>query len=145
MRPRASAAAIAALAMALSPLALAAPAAKVNVPKSGKYTGKPGHITLFTNGKNIDLVSFSFKCHETSGATVLNDIPMKKSKKGYTFAIKAYGGVTYADEKDPDNGRIVISGRFSRTGKSAKGVLTVKTPRCGGSGTIKWHVARSSS
>jgi hypothetical protein len=135
-------AAVAAGAVVLVPAAVATQQAKVKVPRSGKYTGKPGKLTIYTSGKSIDLVSFQFKCRNTTGTTSLNSIPLKKSKRGYRFAIKAHGSVEYADQGAPENGAVQISGRFSPAGSSAKGILKVKTRRCGSTGDINWRAAR---
>jgi hypothetical protein len=134
--------AAAASVLALVPVAVAAEQAKVKPPRSGKYEGRPGRLTIYTAGKSIELVSFHFKCRNTRGTTSLNGIPLKKSKRGYRFAIKAHGSVEYADQSAPENGVVDISGRFSRTGRSAKGSLKVRTARCGGTGRINWRAAR---
>jgi hypothetical protein len=128
--------------VALVPVALAAERAKVKPPRSGKYEGRPGKLTIYTSGKSIDLISFQFKCRTTRGTTSLNGIPLKRSKRGYRFAIKAHGSVDYADQSAPENGAVDISGRFSRTGRSARGSLRVRTARCGGTGRINWRAAR---
>ena len=52
------------------------------------------------------------------GRTSLNSIKLKKTPKGYAFAIKAHGIVSYSDNQDDENGAIDISGRFSRTGRA---------------------------
>jgi hypothetical protein len=117
-------------------------AAKVTAPKSGKWVGRPGKIEMYVSGRSIQLAAFSFKCHATSGRTSLNSVPIKKTKRGYTFGIKAHGSVTYADGQPDQNGALEFSGRFSRTGKSAAGVLKAKTPRCGGTGRIEWRAHR---
>jgi hypothetical protein len=137
-----TAAAATALAIALAPAAGAAQQAKVKVPRSGTYSGRPGQLTIYTSGKSIDNVSFHFKCHGTTGITSLNSIPLKKSKRGYRFAIKAHGSVEYADESSPENGAVEISGRFSRTGGSAKGFFKVRTTHCGSTGRVAWRAAR---
>jgi hypothetical protein len=114
----------------------------VKAPKSGVYEGRPGKLQIYISGKEIQLLSFEFKCGPTTGATSLNSIPLKRSKKGYRFAIKAHGNVTYRDDVPDENGAIEISGRFSRTGKSAGGTMRAKTPRCGGTGKLDWRAHR---
>jgi hypothetical protein len=120
---------------------------RVRAPKSGKYSGRTAEkrdVTVYVSGKAIQIIAFSFKCGDADGITSLSDIRLKKSKKGYKFAIKAHGIVSYSDsETHPDeNGAIEIAGRFGRTGKAAIGTLRVKTPRCGDSGAIKWSAKR---
>jgi hypothetical protein len=128
-------------------VAAAARAAKVRVPRSGAYNGtargKP--ITIYTSGKSIQIVAFDFACHNVSGVkgrTSLNAIKLTKTSKGYKFGIRAYASITYSDDHPDENGKVAISGRFSRTGKSAKGVLRVKSSRCGDTGSVKWSVSR---
>jgi hypothetical protein len=119
----------------------AAAAAKVKAPKSGMYHG-PGGLQMSISGKSVEIVAFEFACKNTKGATSLSSIALKKSPRGYRFGIKAHGIVSYRDNQPDENGAIDISGRFSRTGTSAAGTLRVKTPRCGGTGAIKWRAKR---
>jgi hypothetical protein len=109
---------------------------------NGTYSGGPGKLTLIASGKSIDLAAFSFKCRGTRGRTSLNGIALRKTKKGYKFSIKAHGGVTYADEHPDENGAVNMSGRFSRSGKSAVGYLRVRSPHCGDTGSVKWRASR---
>jgi hypothetical protein len=97
---------------------------------------------LFVSRKNIDLAAFSFKCGKTSGRTNLNDIDLRKTRKGYSFAIRAHGSVTYADNEPDENAAVDISGRFTRTGKRPAGHLRVKSPRCGDTGRLHWSAKR---
>src|SRR4051794_27222024 len=125
---------------AASATALRAAAPKVQPPRSGRvYRGRPGKLQLYISGKAIQLAAFEFPCKDTRGATSLNDIKLRKTPRGYRFGIKAHGIVTYRDDETDENGAIALSGRFSRTGKSAGGTLRVKTPRCGDSGAIEWR------
>jgi hypothetical protein len=118
-------------------------AAKVTAPKSGSmYHGRPGKLQIYISGKTIQIVAFQFQCKKTTGATSLSDIKLTKSRRGYRFGIKAHGIVTYRDDHADENGTISISGRFSRTAKSAGGSLRVRTPRCGDTGTIEWRAKR---
>jgi hypothetical protein len=118
-----------------------AAATRVKAP-NGTYSGGPGKLTLLASGKSIDLAAFSFKCRATTGRTSLNGIKLKKTKKGYTFSIKTHGSVTYADDHADENAAVDMSGRFSRSGKSAVGYLRVKSPHCGNTGSIKWRARR---
>jgi hypothetical protein len=144
-------AAIAGLALAASPTLAgprpggAAAAATVKAPKSGAYPGRTAQrrpLTLYISGKSVEQIAFQFSCGKTAGNTVLNDIKLTKSKKGYKFSITAFGSITYSDEKDPENAKIDVSGRFSRTGRRAVGQFRVKSSRCGGTGHVKWSAKR---
>jgi hypothetical protein len=118
-------------------------AAKVKAPMSGRtYSGRPGGIQLSISGKSIQIVAFRFRCHDTTAATSLTGIPLKKTSRGYRFAIKAHGIVSYADGKPDENGAVDINGRFSRTARSAGGALRVKTPRCGDTRRVDWRAHR---
>jgi hypothetical protein len=134
-----------AAATALVPLtatatSLAAGTAKA--PRSGTYTGYPGGMTLYVSGKTISLAAFSFKCGDAHGRTSLDDIRLKKTKKGYAFSLKAHGNVSYDDDHADENAAVNISGRFSKSGKSSAGVFRVKSPRCGSTGDVKWRAFR---
>jgi hypothetical protein len=134
-----------AAATALVPLAATATslaASTVKAPRSGTYTGHPGGMTLYVSGKSISLAAFSFKCGEAHGRTSLNDMRLKKTKKGYAFSLKAHGNVTYSDDQPDENAAVNISGRFSKSGKSSVGVFRVKSPRCGSTGDVKWRAFR---
>jgi hypothetical protein len=127
-----------------SPAGTAA-AATVKAPKSGAYPGRTAQrrpLTLYISGKSVEQIAIQFSCGKTAGNTALNDIRLTKSKKGYRFSITAFGGVTYSDEKDPENVKIDVSGRFSRTGKRAVGQFRLKSSRCGGTGHVKWSAKR---
>jgi hypothetical protein len=118
---------------------------KVKPPQSGKYGGHAGphrDLVLYTSGKSIQLAAFDFACGATSGRTSLNDIPMKKSKKGYKFAIKASGSASFADERPDENVRIQFQGRFGRTGRAAVGTLRVRAAGCPDTGVVKWSAKR---
>src|SRR4051812_31561785 len=98
--------------------------ATVTAPRSGStFSGNGGDLTLQLGRRSIQVVEIRFKCHATRAVTSLSDIPMKRTKRGYTFSIKAHGTASYADDRPDENATIAISGRFSRTGKSAKGSL----------------------
>jgi hypothetical protein len=114
----------------------------VKVPKSGSWAGRPGKLVMSTSGKSIDIVAFTFACGTASGRISLNGIALKKTARGYKFAIKGHGNVTYSDDEPDENGSVEISGRFSRTGKSVGGTWRVKTGRCGQTKTVKWRAHR---
>jgi hypothetical protein len=121
-----------------------AAAAKVRVPKSGEYRGMPRgkDLTAVVSGKEIQIIAFSFKCADTVGRTSLNSIKLKKTRKGYKFALDAHGNISFKDEKPDENGRINVAGRFAADGKSARGTYRVRSRRCGDTGTIKWRATR---
>jgi hypothetical protein len=117
---------------------------KYTAPKSGTYNGRAGsHRKLFfsLNGNSIDIFAFDFTCGNTTGRTSLNGITVKKTKKGYTFLLKAHGSVSYRDDHPDQNAAVQVSGRFGRSGRAAVGTLKVKTPRCG-TGTVDWSAKR---
>ena len=146
--PRASrfprlAALLAAAAVTLAPAAapVAASKPKVKAPKSGSEYDGNHKLVLYISGKSIELVAFNFRCGETTGRTSLNDIPLKKTKKGYRFAIKAHGSITFADGRPDENGAVSISGRFGRRAKSVAGHFRVKSPSCGNTGVVAWKAS----
>lgn len=139
------AAASVATALALVPLTATATgvaAGKVKAPRSGTYTGYPGGMTLYISGNSVSLAAFSFKCGQAHGRTSLNDMRIKKTRKGYAFSLKAHGNVTYSDDHPDENAAVTMSGRFSKTGKSVVGLFRVKSPRCGSTGDVKWRAFR---
>jgi len=72
----------------------------------------------------------------------LNDISLKKTSKGYKFGLNAHGSITFADDQTDENGKVAISGRFTRSGRKATGVFRVRSPRCGDTGNVKWSARR---
>jgi hypothetical protein len=124
--------------------AVVAAAAKVRAPKSGEYDGQPrGHpLSIFVSGKEIELAAFSFKCADTVGRTSLNAIKLKKTRKGYKFALDAHGNISFEDGASDENGRVSIAGRFSADGKAARGKFRVRSKRCHDTGWIKWRASR---
>src|SRR4051794_13316010 len=134
---------IAVAVLALVPAAGAA-TQTVKAPKAGQYNGHPRgkDLTLYISGKTIQLAAFSFKCADTGGRTSLNAIALKKTKKGYKFAFTGGGSITFADGQPDENGKISISGLFTRSGKKVSGVFRVRSPRCHDTGTVKWSAKR---
>jgi hypothetical protein len=100
-------------------------------PDGAHYTGNH-RLNISISNKSIQIVAFRFPCKQAKGDTSLQSIPLKKTDKGYKFAIESNGIVTYTDsETHPDqNGQISISGRFGRLAKTVAGHFRVKTPRC---------------
>ena len=136
------AAMLAVLALALTPAAVAAAhQPKVKAPKSGSEYDGNHKLVIYISGKSIELVAFNFRCGDTTGRTSLNDIPLKKTKKGYRFAIKAHGSITFADGRPDENGAINISGRFGRRAKRVAGHFRVKSPSCGNTGVVAWKAS----
>jgi hypothetical protein len=124
-------------------LAFAAPAlgGAFGPPKDGLYGGK--RVTLSVSGTSIELAAIQFPCGEVTGRTNLNDIPLKKTSKGYAFFIRAHGNITYSDEQADENGLIQLSGRFARYGRSVVGHVRVDSRRCEDTGTLKWRSKRA--
>ena len=142
-------AALAAMAVALAPATVPVAASgsgskpKVKAPKSGSQYDGNHKLVLYISGKSVELVAFNFPCRDTTGRTSLNDIALKKTKKGYKFAIKAHGSISFADGRPDENGAVNISGRFSRKAKTVAGHFRVGSPSCGDTGAVKWHASHS--
>ena len=122
----------------------------VRTPKSGNYVGQTKQrrpLALNTAGSNVRLVEIHFKCGDTGadGATVLNDIDMRRTFKGFAFGLRAHGSVDYSDGYPSENAEVDISGLFTRSGSKAYGHVRVKSPRCGGTGQVPWTVKRQRS
>jgi hypothetical protein len=138
-------------ATALVALAAALPAAAsgatYKAPKSGAgYTGPSEHrgkVTLYVaDRKTIQLAAIRFTCGHATGTTNLQDIRIKKTRRGYRFAIAAHGSVTFSDARDDENAAVSISGRFSRSARGVRGALRVRSPSCGSTGRLAWHARR---
>jgi hypothetical protein len=128
-----------ALAVAVAPpLVAVAKTPSVKAPRDGQWTGKR-NLLLIVSGDSIEVAAFDFPCGEAKGRTTLNDIPLKKTKRGYKFSTQAHGNVTYSDDHPDQNGAVGMSGRFSRRGRGPHGNLQVITPRCGNTGKLSWR------
>jgi hypothetical protein len=146
MQGKRFAAGLTAAAMAITPLAAPAVSgaakSKVVAPK-GKYKGateQEGTIILniSKDRKYVKLVFFQLACDDqANGATGLQNLKLKKTKKGYTFGGSATSTVVYTDDTDAD-GTVAVVGRFSKNAKAVSGALRVKTDRCGDSGPVKF-------
>jgi hypothetical protein len=136
--------ALAVAALALVPVAEGATKSSVKAPKSGQYNGNPRGkpLTLYISGKSIQVAAFSYKCAGTGGRTSLNAIALKKTKKGYRFSFAGRGSITFDDGQPDENGKISISGQFTRSGKKVTGVFRVRSPRCPDTGNVKWSAKR---
>jgi hypothetical protein len=120
-------------------------ATPVKAPESGAYSGptKQGRdLGLSVSGDSIELAAIEFKCGNTDGHTVLNDIPMRRTREGFAFDIRAHGGVGYDDGYPDENAAVDITGLFAPSGTKASGRLRVKSPRCGGTGWVGWTATR---
>ena len=125
----------------------AASAARVKAPRSGaEYSGETRQelpITLFISGRSVEYVSFRFDCGPgATGGIGLQGIKLRKTRRGYRFASKAFGAMSVSDDDSyGENARLSVSGRFSRTARSVKGSFRVRSERCGDTGTIRWRAS----
>jgi hypothetical protein len=86
----------------------------------------------------VKLVFFQVACDDQAdGATGLQNLKLKKTKKGYTFGDVSTSAVAYTDDTSED-GKVGVAGRFNKNAKAVSGALRVKTDRCGDSGTVKF-------
>lgn len=117
----------------------------VKAPSTGKYKGFTAErleLTLYISGDSVELVAFGFKCGDAVGRTSLNDIMLRKSTGGYKFAIRAYGSVTFSDNRPDENAAFDIRGRFSRSAKTVTGLFRAKVPRCPDTRAVRWSARR---
>jgi hypothetical protein len=131
-------------AVVLGPVAALGAKAAIKAPKSGTYSGPTGqkrHVTLYIQGKHVQLIGFAFKCEGTDGATNLNDIKLRKTSKGYKFSLHAHGSISFKDEQPDENGRVDVGGKFIRSGKRASGTFRVRSTRCH-TGPVEWQAHR---
>jgi hypothetical protein len=124
-------------------LAAAAPAGgAVKAPPSGsRYEGFPGGIVLVTSGRSIQLAAFSFRCDSTRGRTSLNDVRLRRTRRGYRFEIRTFGSVSFEDGRPDENAQVRFRGRFSRSAKSVRGAFRVTSASCR-SGIVEWTALR---
>jgi hypothetical protein len=116
----------------------------VRAPRSGEYDGETRQrrdLALHVAGRQIQLAAIEFRCGGTTGHTNLNGIPLRQTRRGFSFSIRAHGLVSWGDGQPDQNAAINLSGRFSRGGKKARGRVRVKAPRCG-SGRVRWVAKR---
>jgi hypothetical protein len=128
-------------------LVMSAPAAGITAPKSGaKYSGKTeqGHtIGLWIQRKSVEYISFRFNCgRKAIGATGLQSIPLKRTSKGYRFALDAHSSMSFSDDQPDENAAVSVRGRFSRTARTVEGLVRVKSERCHDTGFISWRAKR---
>jgi hypothetical protein len=110
---------------------------------SGRYDGKSAEqrpTTLIASGRSIDVASLVFSCGDATGTTNLDDVPLKLTRRGYAFDIRAHGGVTYSDDHPGENASVALSGRFAPGASKASGRFRVDSPRCGNTGWIAFRV-----
>ena len=120
---------------------------QVRTPKSGQYGGSTAQgraLTLYLSTEYIQLADIQFACGTATGRTSVSGIEMKRTRRGYSFSIRANGIVTYSDDRPDENAAVAISGRFAPGGRRAAGRLSASTPSCGRSGRVRWAVQRRS-
>lgn len=116
----------------------AAAAAEVRKPRAGTtFTGSPGRMEIVVGASGLDLVAFSVPCGKTTARAALNGVQLARTRRGYELAFRGKAGFTYADDDSGANGSVTLAGRFSTTGKSARGTLWVRLARCG-TRQIRW-------
>ena len=144
-----------ALAVALAAIALATAIAAISsanlkpvqLPRSGEYRGhtdEGGRVSVFIQGKSVEIVPFEFDCDGAVGTANLQDFDLEKTDRGWRFEIRAHSSVGYSDDVyyPPENAAVAISGRFTRSGKRISGRLSVDAPRCE-TGRIEWRAHRA--
>jgi hypothetical protein len=104
-------------------------AARFKAP-SGEYKGSPGEVLLSTSRNSIAIAAFSFRCDSTRGRTGVNEVPVKRTRKGYRFSIRTHGSVSFEDGRPDNNVAIDLRGRFSRTAKTVRGTFRVRGGPC---------------
>jgi hypothetical protein len=142
-----AATAVAVLAASAAEPRAALAAAAVKAPKSGaKYTGQTaqGHpIELVIQRKSVYYISFRFACgRKAIAATGLQDIPLRRTSKGYRFAIDAHSSMSFSDDQPDENAAVSVKGRFSRTARTVEGSARVRSERCHDTGSISWRAKR---
>jgi hypothetical protein len=130
-------------------LALAVPVAAgvasdpvVRAPKSGSQYEGSRQSFLQISGRSIEIMAFRFPCGDTVGRTSLNGLRLRRTPRGYRFHIDSHGLVTYGDDEPDENAAVHVGGRFSRNARTVRGLVRVRTPRCGGTGRLRWRAAR---
>ena len=123
--------------------ATAGAATTVKAPK-GTYEGAaPADALLQASKKSIAIAALSFRCgSKVYGRTSLNEIPVKKTDRGYRFSIVTKALASYTDESN-ENVTVELSGRFALNAKSVSGRIRVKSKKCGDTGRVKWSAAKS--
>ena len=129
------------LALLLALVAAAPAAGAVKAPRNGVYKGSPGAIELHVSGRSIDLAAFGFRCGDGRGRMSLNAIRLRRTSEGYRFRSVANGTISFEDGSADENGEVRFRGRFSRTGRSARGELRVTSRRCR-TGDVRWRATR---
>ncbi len=150
-RTRILPAAMSAAVLVLVPAVALAPAADlrsaaVKAPKAGaRYGGKTAEgkpISLRMAEREVEIVGFRFECGDAaSGGTSLQSIRLRRDDDGYRFKIVSRGIVSFSDDAPDENAAVSIRGQFSRSAKTAAGVLRVDAPRCD-TGYVRWRATR---
>lgn len=119
----------AALASTALPASLAAGAVEPP-PDGATFRGRPGSVEVLVSGRSIALAAFSFRCGETRGRTNVNGLRLRRTREGYRFRLRAAVSITFEDGSPDQNGEALFRGRFSRTGRSVRGVFWARSSRC---------------
>jgi hypothetical protein len=123
---------------------LLAPAAGGAEPRrpSGVYSAPADRWLLSVAGRSIQVAAFDFNCRETKARVSVSDIRIRKARGRWRFSARLHGIVTYANERPDENGRLRVTGRFSRNARLATGTLRVTTPTCGTTREQQWRATR---
>lgn len=123
---------------------LLAPAAGGAEPRrpSGVYSAAADRWLLSVAGRSIQIAAFDFDCGETKARISVNGIRIRKARGRWRFTARLNGIVTYADERPDENGRLRVTGRFSRSARLVTGTLRVTTPACGTTREQQWRASR---
>jgi hypothetical protein len=126
----------------LAAMPATAAAATVKAPKSGSSyeSGPPFSVLVQISGRSVEIAAFNFGCKDVFGRTSVNDFRLKRTEKGYRFHAAAKAIASYSDGTD-ENVSVRFSGRFSRSAKTVRGHLRVKSTRCSDTGYFRWRAA----
>jgi hypothetical protein len=72
-------------------------------------------------------------------------VPLRLTRRGYAFAIRAHGNVSYSDDHPDENAAVDLSGSFTPAAFRARGHIRVNSPRCGDTGQVSFLAKRQSS
>jgi hypothetical protein len=109
---------------------------------SGTYSAPADRWLLNVAGRSIQIAAFDFICRDTKGRISVNGIRIRRARGRWRFSARLYGLVTYADERPDENGRLRVTGRFSRNARLATGTLRVTAPSCGTTREQQWRASR---
>src|SRR5207249_221449 len=101
--------------------------------------GKHADADVSPDAKQVSAASFNLSCGGQNVQAAQQNMKIKKSKGHYRFSKKSQVALLFTSSFLSEMGTVSVAGKFVQHHK-IKGTFRVKSPTCGDSGAIGYHL-----